>query len=202
MHTKPTAPELAVMASVSTGNVGFSVDQLYQYERQYEVLSIVLFSGEYSLLSQNLYDGVLQASFAIHTNILPSLVINSDQTGLPTIPSPQYTRASKGSKDVSVNGYGEKRQITVTPSNTAAGESLPLQVQDCPLPCSGYVVQSRQKVQLNINKQMSGNACTDNVCCAFVQSTLTLPSCATLTWLANQFAFAQPLAFAPTRASC
>jgi hypothetical protein len=140
------------LASVSTGNVAFSVDQLYHYELFpgyfLEVLSIVWFSGEYSRLSQNVYDGVLQATFVIHTNnIPPSLVINSDQTGLPTIPSPQYSRAPRGAKDVSVNGYGEKRQITVTPSNTAARESLPLQVQDCPLPCSGYVVQSRQKVQ-------------------------------------------------------
>jgi hypothetical protein len=73
----------------------------------------------------------VQVTFIVHTHKIPAaLVINSDQTGLPVVPSPQYTRAPKGSKDVSVNGYGEKRQITVTPTNTADGESLPLQVRE------------------------------------------------------------------------
>jgi hypothetical protein len=72
----------------------------------------------------------VQVTFVVQTNNIPaSLVINSDQTGIPLIPSPQYTRAPKGSLDVSVNGYGEKHQITVTPSNTADGRSLPLQVR-------------------------------------------------------------------------
>jgi hypothetical protein len=72
----------------------------------------------------------VQVTLVVHTNKIPAeLVINSDQTGIPLIPSPQYTRAPKGAKDVSVNGYGEKRQITVTPSNSADGRSLPLQVR-------------------------------------------------------------------------
>lgn len=72
----------------------------------------------------------MQVTLVVHThNIPPDLVINSDQTGMPLVPSPQYTRAPKGALDVTVNGYGEKRQITVTPSNTADGKSLPLQVR-------------------------------------------------------------------------
>jgi hypothetical protein len=43
---------------------------------------------------------MLQGTFVIHTNnIPPSLVINSDQTGLPTVPSQQYTRAPRGALD-------------------------------------------------------------------------------------------------------
>jgi hypothetical protein len=61
-------------------------------------------------------------------DVPPELVANSDQTGVPLVPSSNYQWARKGSKDVSVNGFEEKRQITVTPTTTAAGESLPLQV--------------------------------------------------------------------------
>jgi hypothetical protein len=86
--------------------------------------------GDQVLLLHLTVSIVLQVTFVIDTNSIPAaLVINSDQTGLPIVPSPQYTRAPKGAVDVSVNGYGEKRQITVTLSNTADGESLPLQVR-------------------------------------------------------------------------
>ena len=60
--------------------------------------------------------------------IPPELVYNSDQTGVRLIPSSDYTRAAKGSIDVSVHGYGDKRQITVVPTTTATGHSLPMQV--------------------------------------------------------------------------
>lgn len=56
------------------------------------------------------------------------LVVNSDQTGIPLVPSSDYTRAPKGAKDVSTHGHGDKRQITIVPSTAANGESLPLQV--------------------------------------------------------------------------
>lgn len=56
------------------------------------------------------------------------LVVNSDQTGIPLVPSSDYTRAAKGAKDVSTHGHGDKRQITVVPSTAATGMSLPMQV--------------------------------------------------------------------------
>ena len=58
----------------------------------------------------------------------PELVVNSDQTGVPFVPAPQYDWAQTGTKDVSANGYGEKRQIIATPSTSVAGDNLPLQV--------------------------------------------------------------------------
>jgi hypothetical protein len=73
---------------------------------------------------------VLQLAFLVDKyDIPPELVLNSDQTGVPFVPAPQYQWAPKGSKDVSVNGFGEKRQITATPTTTASGDSLPLQVK-------------------------------------------------------------------------
>jgi hypothetical protein len=86
--------------------------------------------GDEALLPHRTVCIVVQGTFVINTNSFPAaLVINSDQTGLPIVPSPQYTRAPKGAVNVSMNGYGDKRQITVTPSKTAVGESLPLQVR-------------------------------------------------------------------------
>lgn len=61
-------------------------------------------------------------------DIPDALVVNSDQTGIPLVPSSDYTRAAKGAKDVSTHGHGDKRQITVVPSTAANGESLPMQV--------------------------------------------------------------------------
>ena len=52
------------------------------------------------------------------------LIIKSHQTGMPLIACDSYTRAEKGSLGVLTNGHGEKRQITVTPSNTAASSGL------------------------------------------------------------------------------
>lgn len=80
---------------------------------------------------------VLQACFLINTHqIPPEMFINSDQTGVPLTPSSNYTRAPKGAKDVTNTGYGDKRQITATPTTSAAGEMLPLQVLAAALPCA------------------------------------------------------------------
>jgi hypothetical protein len=68
---------------------------------------------------------------AIHADLYvvpPELVMNFDQTRVPFVPAPKYHWTPKGLKDVGVNGFGEKRQITVTPMTTAAGQSFPLQV--------------------------------------------------------------------------
>ena len=35
------------------------------------------------------------------------LMLNSDQTGVPLIPSSDYTRTNKGEKDISTQGYGD-----------------------------------------------------------------------------------------------
>jgi hypothetical protein len=71
----------------------------------------------------------MQIAFLVDLYDIPAeLVVNSDQTGIPLVPSSDYTRAPKGAKDVSTHGHGDKRQITIVPSTAATGESLPLQV--------------------------------------------------------------------------
>ena len=44
--------------------------------------------------------------------ILPSLIINWDQTGLHIVPVSQWTMAKEGSKRVEIAGSEDKRQIT------------------------------------------------------------------------------------------
>jgi hypothetical protein len=61
-------------------------------------------------------------------DVPPALTLNSDQTGVPLTPCSNYTRAKKGAKEVSATGYGDKRQITATPTTAADGTMLPLQV--------------------------------------------------------------------------
>jgi hypothetical protein len=61
-------------------------------------------------------------------DVPPELVMNFEQTGVPFVQAPKYHWTSKGLKDVSVNGFGEKRQITVTPMTTAPRQSFTLQV--------------------------------------------------------------------------
>ena len=71
----------------------------------------------------------MQIAFLADLYDIPAeLVVNSDQTGMPLVPASDFTRAPKGAKDVSTNGQGDKRQITVVPSTAANGESLPMQV--------------------------------------------------------------------------
>ena len=68
-------------------------------------------------------------AFLIATYKIPAaLTINSDQTGVPLTPCTNYTRAPKGSKEVTASGYGDKRQITATPTTSADGAMLPMQV--------------------------------------------------------------------------
>ena len=61
-------------------------------------------------------------------DIPADLVMNLDQTGVPFVPASDYQWVQKGAKEASANGYGDKRKITVTPTTTASGVSLPLQV--------------------------------------------------------------------------
>jgi hypothetical protein len=72
----------------------------------------------------------VQITFLADLYKIPAdLVLNSDQTGLPLTPSSDYNRAMKGAKEVSCAGWGDKRQITVTPTTSAAGHMLPPQVR-------------------------------------------------------------------------
>lgn len=61
-------------------------------------------------------------------NVPKELVLNTDQTGMPLVPSTDYQRAEKGAKSVTSNGAGDKRQITANPTTAASGAMLPLQV--------------------------------------------------------------------------
>jgi DDE superfamily endonuclease len=58
----------------------------------------------------------------------PSLVVNADQTGLHLVPADSHTYAEKGSKEVSVIGAEDKRQITVVVASSMDGNLLPLQL--------------------------------------------------------------------------
>jgi hypothetical protein len=52
--------------------------------------------GDEALLLHRTICIVMQGTFVIDTNSIPAaLVINSDQTGLPIVPSPQYTRSQR-----------------------------------------------------------------------------------------------------------
>lgn len=71
----------------------------------------------------------VQVAFVVDVHqIPPELVVNSDQTAVCFVNAPVYQWAVKGSKDVSVTGFADKRQITVNPATTASGDSLGLQV--------------------------------------------------------------------------
>jgi hypothetical protein len=62
-------------------------------------------------------------------DIPPSLVVNTDQTGMHLVPTGgSRTWEKKGSKHVSVHGKEDKRQVTVVVSSTAEGVLLPFQV--------------------------------------------------------------------------
>jgi hypothetical protein len=81
---------------------------------------------------------LLQMTFLIVMyNIPAALCINSDQTGVPLTPCDNYTRAPAGAKEVTATGYGDKRQITATPTTAADGTVLPLQVR-LPSPVTIY----------------------------------------------------------------
>ena len=61
-------------------------------------------------------------------NIPPALVVNADQTGWKLAPSRGCTLAKKGVREVSVYGKDDKRQVTLLPACSAAGDVLPLQL--------------------------------------------------------------------------
>jgi hypothetical protein len=62
-------------------------------------------------------------------NIPPSLVVNTDQTGIHLVPTGgAKTWEEKNSKYVKVHGVDDKRQITVAASSVANGQILPFQV--------------------------------------------------------------------------
>jgi hypothetical protein len=62
-------------------------------------------------------------------DIPPSLVVNTDQTGMHLVPTGgSRTWEKKGSKHICVHGKEDKRQVTVVVSSTAEGILLPFQV--------------------------------------------------------------------------
>jgi hypothetical protein len=62
-------------------------------------------------------------------SVLPSLMVNTDQTGIHLIPTRgDRIWVEKGSKHVLVHGQEDKRQITVSVSSSADGDLLPFQV--------------------------------------------------------------------------
>lgn len=64
----------------------------------------------------------------VQHNIPPELVINIDQTGVSIVPTSKYTMAPRGSKQVSVLGIDDKRQITALLGSNCAGTLLPPQL--------------------------------------------------------------------------
>lgn len=46
-------------------------------------------------------------------NIHPDFIVNADKTGISLFPTGRYTYEVKGSKDVSIVGHDEKRQVRV-----------------------------------------------------------------------------------------
>ena len=55
----------------------------------------------------------------------PAQIFNIDETGMPLGPSPPSVIARRGQKDPSAVGAGDKTQITVLSSCSAAGYALP-----------------------------------------------------------------------------
>lgn len=68
-------------------------------------------------------------STAVRTHhIPPELIVNVDETGLAVVPVSNWTLAERGSKDVSIMGIDDKRQITAVVASTPAGQLLPPQL--------------------------------------------------------------------------
>ncbi|KAL3691594.1 hypothetical protein R1sor_005245 [Riccia sorocarpa] len=68
-------------------------------------------------------------AFLVNKYKIPEeLLVSSDETGLQLIPGQERTYAVKGSANVATNGTGDKRQITVMVSSSAAGRVLPQQI--------------------------------------------------------------------------
>jgi hypothetical protein len=64
----------------------------------------------------------------IDGDVPDELLLNVDQVGVRLIPSPTYTYATRGSKQVSVLGHHDKREVTMVLTTTCAGGVLPPQV--------------------------------------------------------------------------
>lgn len=68
-------------------------------------------------------------SRTVHLYKIPKdLVFNFDQTGLPLVPTSNWTMAECGSKQIDVVGKDDKRNITALLTVTATGKLLPPQV--------------------------------------------------------------------------
>ena len=61
-------------------------------------------------------------------SVPPALILNLDQTGTKLVPTSEWTMAVEGSKQVSVVGLEDKREITVFLCCSLSGDLLPLQV--------------------------------------------------------------------------
>ena len=61
-------------------------------------------------------------------NIPHELIINFDQTGLKMVPTSEWTLEEKGSKDCSIVGLDDKREITGLVGITLTGQMLPFQL--------------------------------------------------------------------------
>ena len=61
-------------------------------------------------------------------NVPANLVINWDQTGVNMVPGGQWTLKFVGSKQVTIAGLDDKRQITVVLAATKDGNTFPPQV--------------------------------------------------------------------------
>lgn len=71
----------------------------------------------------------MQLAHLVDLHDIPACcVVNSDQTGVHMVHPADRQWAEKGAQDVSANGYGEKRQFTVTAASSADGDNLGLQV--------------------------------------------------------------------------
>ena len=65
----------------------------------------------------------------VQDHMIPkSLIINWDQTGVKMVPCSEWTMAEKESKQVSVTGPGDKRQITAVLGCSLDGSILPPQL--------------------------------------------------------------------------
>ena len=61
-------------------------------------------------------------------SVPPALILNLDQTGTKLVPTSEWTMAVEGSKQVSVVGLEDKREITVVLCCSLSGDLLPPQV--------------------------------------------------------------------------
>ena len=80
----------------------------------------------FSSLQEDFLQRVQEA--VVKHQVLMDLIINFDETGLPMVPSSQWTMAERGSKDVSLLDMDDKRQITAVLACTPTGTLLPPQL--------------------------------------------------------------------------